>query len=51
MKIDEFRLVTLIIKENDNIIYDGPAENAPEELKKTECKEIKIQNGRAEIQI
>ncbi len=51
MKINEFRLIDIIVKENDKIIYKGPAEQAPDEIKCLECKEIKLANGKADILI
>ena len=49
MKINEFRLVNLLVKNGENTIYDGPSEDAPEEIKEAECKEITLCNGKVNI--
>ena len=49
MRLDEFKRINLkVIKENI-IIYQGLAEELPEELKSLRTKEIKIQPNLAEI--
>ena len=40
MKIKELRLLNTTIKENENIIYQGKAEDMPNELKEREYKKI-----------
>lgn len=40
MKIKELRLLNLKIKENENIIFQGKAEEVPNELKEREYKKI-----------
>lgn len=40
MKIKELRLLNLTIKQNDEIIYQGKAEDVPENLKEQTYKKI-----------
>jgi len=49
MRLDEFRRINLKVIQNENIIYEGEAENIPEELKSLQTKEVKIQPGLAEV--
>jgi hypothetical protein len=49
MRLDEFRRINLKVIQNENIIYEGEAENIPEELKNLQTQEIKIQPGLAEV--
>ena len=43
MKIKELRLLNLTIKQNDQIIYQGKAEEVPNNLKEQEYKKIYFQ--------
>lgn len=43
MKIKELRLLNLTIKQNDQIIYQGKAEEVPDHLKEQEYKKIYFQ--------
>ncbi len=43
MKIKELRLLNLTIKQNDQIIYQGKAEEVPKNLKEQEYKKIYFQ--------
>lgn len=49
MRLDEFRRIKLRVIKNEDIIYDGEAEDMPDNLKSMNTKEIKIQPGLAEI--
>lgn len=40
MKIKELRLLNVIIKQNEKIIYQGKTEDVPEDLKEKEYKRI-----------
>ena len=40
MKIKELRLLNLTIKQNDEIIYQGKAEDVPDDLKEQNYKKI-----------
>lgn len=40
MKIKELRLLNLTIKQNENILYEGKAEDVPSELKEENYKNI-----------
>ncbi len=40
MKIKEFRLLNITIKQNEKIIYQGSAEEIPENLKELEYEKI-----------
>lgn len=51
MKINEFRRINLKIIKNDNVIYEGTAEELPEELQNLTTKEIKIQPNLAVITV
>ncbi len=51
MKLNEIRLYKLKIIKNDEVLYEGMAENLPEALKNEESKTIKLENGEAVINI
>ena len=40
VKIKELRLLNLTIKQNDNVLYQGKAEDVPNELKEENYKKI-----------
>ena len=43
MRLDEFKRINLKVIKNEEVIYEGEAENLHEELKAAQTKEIKIQ--------
>ena len=49
MRIDEFKRINLKVTKDNQLIYEGPAEELPEELKELETKEITIRPNLAEI--
>ena len=49
MKISEFKRMKLKIIKDDEIIYEGAAEEVPEEIQKLVTKEIKIQPNLATV--
>lgn len=49
MRLDEFKRIKLKVIDNDIIIYEGEAEELPEDLKALHTREVKIQPGLAEI--
>lgn len=49
MRLDEFKRINLKVIKDDNIIYEGLAEELPDDLKKLITKEIKIQPNLAVI--
>lgn len=49
MRLDEFKRINLKVIKDDNIIYEGLAEELPDDLKKLITKEIKIQPNLAII--
>ena len=49
MKISEFKRMKLKIIKDDEIIYEGIAEEVPEEIQKLVTKEIKIQPNLATV--
>ena len=49
MRLDEFRRIKLKVTKNDTLIYEGEAEEMPEELKTLNTIEVKIQPGLAEV--
>ena len=49
MRLDEFRRIKLRVIKNEDIIYEGEAEDIPDNLKSMNTKEIKIQPDLAEI--
>ena len=51
MKLSEIRLYDLRIIKNDEIVYEGKAEELPEELKMEDSKSIVLENGMAIIRI
>ena len=51
MKIKELRLLNVTIKENENIIYQGKAEEVPIELKEREYKKINFEGVDVIIEI
>lgn len=51
MRLDEFKRINLKVINNDIVVYEGDAENLPEELKGAQTKEIKIQPGLAQVTI
>ena len=51
MKIKELRLVEIIVKQDENIIYEGKVEDAPEDLRETEYKNIHFEGRVVEIEI
>ncbi len=51
MKLWELRLYKLKVLENDEVLFEGMAEELPEELKNKESKSITLENGEAIIKI
>jgi len=51
MKLNEIRLYRLKIIKNDEILFEGMAEELPEPLKNEESKTIKLENGEAVVNI
>lgn len=51
MKIKEIRLLNVIIKQNDEIIYNGSTEEIPTDLKEMEYKKIYFQGVDVVIEI
>jgi len=49
MRLDEFKRINLKVIKDDVVIYEGTAEELPEELKSWETKQITIQPNLAEI--
>ena len=49
MQISEFKRINLKIIKNNIVIYEGIAEELPEDLKKLYSKEIKIHPNLAEV--
>lgn len=49
MKISEIRLYKLKVIKDNEVIYEGMAEDLPEELKMADSKAISIENGEAVI--
>ncbi len=49
MKLSEIRLYDLKIIKNDEIIYEGKAEDLPEELKMVDSESIQLKEGKAII--
>ena len=43
MKLKEIRLLDIIVKQDGNVIYEGKAEELPEELKNKEYKDINFE--------
>ena len=51
MRLDEFKRINLKVIKDDTIIYEGGAEELPEELKGVQSNNIKIQPELAIITI
>ena len=51
MKLWEFRLYNLKIMKDNETLYEGPAENLPDDLKNEDSKAITLENGEAVVQI
>lgn len=51
MRLDEFKRINLKVLKNDEVIYEGEAENIPEEICGANTTEIKIQPGLAIVKI
>lgn len=51
MKIKELRLVDIVVKQEGNIIYEGKVEDAPEDLREKEYKNIHFEGRTVEIEI
>ncbi len=49
MKIKEFKLIYLIVRENNKVIYEGMAESAPEDVISRDISKIRLENGKAII--
>jgi len=49
MRLDEFRRIKLKITQKDTVIYEGEAENLPEEYRALNTLQVKIQPGLAEV--
>ena len=50
-KIGDMRRVKLNITKDGKVVYEGKSEDAPEELKETHYKSIKIQSGITYLEI
>ena len=51
MKLFEIRLYKLKILKDDNVIFEGMADEMPDELKSEEAKSIKLESGEAVVQL
>lgn len=51
MKLFEYRLIDLIVIKDDNTIFEGKAEELPEELKMCDSKSVILESGKAVIRI
>ena len=51
MKIKEIRLYDIDVYKNEELIYSGMAESAPEEIKMSDAKNISITHKRIKIDI
>ena len=51
MKLWEIRLYKLKIIRNDEVLFEGMAEELPENLKNEESKTIVLENGEAVVNI
>ena len=51
MKLWEFRLYRLKVIKNNEVVFEGMAEELPEDLKNEDSKAISIDNGEAVIEI
>ena len=49
MRLDEFRRMKLKVLKNGITVYEGEAEEIPDNMKGMNTKEIKIQPGLAEV--
>ena len=49
MKLFEFRLYKLKVIKDDEVIFEGLAEELPEDLKNTDASKITIENNEAVI--
>lgn len=49
MRLDEFRRIKLKVLKNGITVYEGEAEEIPDNMKDMNTKEIKIQPGLAEV--
>ena len=49
MRLDEFRRIKLKVIKNDIVIYEGEAEEIPEELKSANTIDVKVQPGIAQV--
>ena len=48
MKLTEIRLYDVKVIKDNNTVYEGPVENAPEELKTIDITDFKLENGKIE---
>lgn len=51
MKITDFNLLKIDVYNEDEIIYSGMCEDAPDELKKEQIEIIKIQGKKLEVKL
>lgn len=51
MRLDEFRRINLKVTKNHITLYEGSAEDLPEELKGMECLQIQLESGLAEVEV
>jgi hypothetical protein len=51
MKLTEIRLYDVKVIKYNETIYEGPAENVPEDLKTIDITNFKINNGKIEATI
>lgn len=51
MRLDEFKRIKLKVIKNDIVVYEGEAEELPEELKDSRTKSVKIQPELAIIEL
>lgn len=51
VKIRDMRLLNVIIKKDNEIIYEGKVEEAPEEIKNSTYKKIEFNTGKVILEI
>ena len=51
IKIKDMRLLDVIVKKDEQVIYEGRVEEAPEEIKNTTYKKIEFDMGKVILEI
>lgn len=51
IKIGDLKLLKIQVRQNENLIYEGMVEDAPEELKETNYKSATFDSGFVKIEI